>query len=217
VVEDRRHPQAHLDHGQDAVWYGVLAIKTRLHEMIGLVNARALEMNGRYGTGVRDAVREFQTVNGITADGVVGPGTSKALFEPVVHEVGQDSAIGYRIGCGVVANESAYDPGAVGFSDFNDHGLCQLNALSQHLGLDESFNVRVALERLYLILDANLALFGNVTDSVAAYNLGKTGAKLWISEGRPEWFIPLSQRSDPNAKPRNVWAYIDRITTACKG
>lgn len=203
------------DLNEYAVWYGVLALKTRLHEIIGLVNARDLVMNGRYGSGVRDAVAEYQGVLGLVADGIVGPVTAKAFFEPVVHELGADSAIGARIGCGLVTNESAYDMGAVGMVDSDDHGLCQLNAPSQHFTLDQSFNVRIAVERLYLILDANLALFGNERDAIAAYNLGKTGCKLWISEGRPDEFIPLSQRDDPDAVPRKIKAYIDRILVAC--
>lgn len=205
------------DLNEHAVWYSVLAQKVRLQEMIGLVNARDLVLNGRYGTGVAAAVAEFQGYNGLTADGIVGPATSRALFEPVVHEIGHRSVIGYRIGCGVVINESAYDAGAVGYVDSHDHGLCQLNADAQHFTLDQSFNVRTAVERLYEILDRNLATFGNVEDAIAAYNLGVTGAQLWISEGRPDLFIPLSQRSDPNAKPRDVAGYISRIQGACLG
>lgn len=205
------------DLNEHAVWYGVLAMKVRLKEMIGLVNARDLVLNGRYGSGVADAIREFQEVVGLTADGIVGPATSRALFEPVVHELGRQSVIGYRIGCGTTINESAYDGGAVGFVDSGDHGLCQLSAESQHFTLDQSFHVRTAVGRLYEILDRNLATFGNEEDAIAAYNLGVTGAKLWISEGRPDLFIPLSQRDDPNAKPRDVAGYISRIQGACLG
>ena len=199
------------DLNEHAVWYGVLAAKTRLEEL----EYPNIRLDGVYGTGVRDAVKEFQAGRGLTADGVIGPATARALFEPVVHELGFDSAIGARIGCGMCTNESAYDNGAVGQVDFHDHGLCQLNEEAQHFTRDESFTVRIAVERMYLLLDAHLAYFGEAEDAIAAYNLGRTGAKLWISEGRPEKWIPLSLRSDPNAKPRDVLGYINRITTSC--
>ena len=199
------------DLNEHAVWYGVLAVKTRLVEL----DYTGLTMDGVYGRGVKNAVTEFQSGRGLGADGVVGPATARALFESVVHEIGSQSAIGSRIGCGMVTNESAYDPGAVGKVDYHDHGLCQLNAESQHFTLDESFTVRIAVERMYLLLDAHLAYFRQAHDAIAAYNLGRTGAKLWISEGRPQMFIPASQRDDPAAKPRDVLAYISRITTSC--
>lgn len=196
-----------------AVWYGVLAIKTRLHEMTGLVEAENLTMNGIYGTGVRDAVKSYQANVGLVADGEVGPKTAKAMFVQLNMEVGSWSAIGATIGCGVIQNESAWDPGAVGFVDYLDHGLCQLNAESQHFDREQSFDARTAMERMYLLLDANLALFGNEKDAIAAYNLGKAGCQLWIREGRPQWFIPLSLR--PDGPSRDVWGYVTRIQSAC--
>lgn len=201
------------DLNEHAVWFGVLAVKTRLAELIGLVNARDLVLNGRYGTGVRDAVAEWQVSEGLVGDGIVGPKTAEGLFLPVVQDV-QNGAVPWDIAAGLVKNESAWDPGAVGSSDFGDHGLCQLNQASQKFTLDQSFNARTAIARLYDIINRHLATFGNIEDAIAAYNLGKAGAQLWISEGRPDLFIPLSQRDNPDAKPRNVRAYIDRILAA---
>jgi len=205
------------DLNEYAVNLGVLAIKVRLQELIGLVYARGLYLNGRYGDQVAKAVAEFQGYNGLTADGVVGPATARALFEPVVHEIGANTKIGPRIGCGVVINESAYDMGAVGYVDYHDHGICQLSQTSQGFTTEQSFHVRTAVPKMFALLDQHLASFGNVEDAIAAYNLGDAGCRLWISEGRPDLFIPLSQRSDPNAKPRDVAAYITRIQGACLG
>jgi peptidoglycan hydrolase-like protein with peptidoglycan-binding domain len=207
-------PRDVIDLNSLAVWYGVLAIKVRLQEMTGLISAESLTLNGRYGPGVVQAVKDFQTNAGVTADGAVGPATAKSLFRPVVEEIGTWSVIGPTIGCGIVTNESAWDPGAVGFVDSGDHGLVQLNADSQGFTLDASFNARTAITQMYRILDSNLVYFdGVVTAAIAAYNLGKAGCQLWMSEGRPQMFVPLSQR--PNGTARDVWAYINRIETAC--
>ncbi|MGV9567234.1 GH25 family lysozyme [Streptomyces sp. NPDC003480] len=50
-----------------------------------LLNAHgaALSVDGSFGTGTRDAVIAFQTRNHLTADGIVGPGTWKALITTV--------------------------------------------------------------------------------------------------------------------------------------
>jgi hypothetical protein len=198
------------DLNEHAVWFGVLAIKTRLLVLIPDSN---LIMNGRYGPAVADAVKEFQVSYGLPADGIVGPKTSKALFRPLNEAVGAFSQIGAVIGCGVITNESAWDPGAVGKSDYGDHGLCQLNQESQGFNLTQSFDPYTAMTKMYALLDGKLDTFGNVDDAIAAYNLGDAGCRLWIKEGRPDMFLPLSLR--PDGKPRFVRAYIERIKIAC--
>jgi soluble lytic murein transglycosylase-like protein len=137
------------------------------------------------------------------------------MFLPYVKAIAEfHTTLRWQVVVGLIQNESAWDPGAVGYSDSDDHGLCQLNAPSQKFTLDESFDPATAIDRLMDIMTRHIAFFGSESDAIAAYNLGRTGAQLWISEGRPQWFIPLSQRSDPNAKPRDVWAYIARIQNA---
>ena len=40
----------------------------------------ALNADGEYGSRTREAVRAYQTVEGLNADGVIGPATWASLF-----------------------------------------------------------------------------------------------------------------------------------------
>jgi peptidoglycan hydrolase-like protein with peptidoglycan-binding domain len=65
------------------------------------LNARGemLPVNGRFGPRTFEAVRRFQLANGIQANGIVGPGTQRALFAPeqkslwgpVIRDLGPDT------------------------------------------------------------------------------------------------------------------------------
>ena len=115
--------------------------------------------------------------------------------------------------CGIVQNESGWDPGAVGYVKPVDIGLAQINGDS-HPDMSERERLQPEFAFNFIIsylLNAMKALDGNLDDAIVSYNLGITGCKRWIAAGRPEIYTP------PGSTTRNVWAYIDRIKTACAG
>ena len=194
-----------------AVHGGVLAIQ------------RALARRGPYGvepTGVidvatRNALRRFRLDVMGEQDwwGGVGPSTAKALLLPDLQKVCNKNGLRkqWRIVCGVVQNESAWDPGAVGFVKPVDIGLAQINGqahpdISERQQLSPTFSFTFICNYLR---NAMRALDGNIDHAIASYNLGITGAKRWIAAGCPEMYTP------PGSVPRNVPAYIDRIKHAC--
>ena len=193
---------------QYAVWRAVLAVQ------VELANQRLYSglIDGLWQSELSAAVRTFQSRNGLTVDGVYGPGTSRKLWEPVVRryaaEVDSAHAVDLgRIAVGTVALESMFDPGAVG-GDPNDLGFGQINGLAHPtLGVNDRLNPKVALPWVCRFIDGNLVYFRYDVDlAVAAYNLGRSGAQKWAAAGRPDVYVV-------GGKPRDVRAYISKILT----
>jgi hypothetical protein len=176
----------------------------------------AVPRSGVYDTATRSAVRRFRReVMGETTDtwGGVGPSTAKALLMPDLRRICKDNGLTtqWTVVCGVVQNESAWDPGAVGYVKPVDIGLAQINGdahpdMSEKERLDPIFAFTFIVNYLR---NAMKALDGNIDYAIASYNLGITGCKRWIAAGCPEMYTP------PGSVPRNVPAYIDRIKHAC--
>lgn len=188
-----------------AVHGGVLAIQKALVRL-GLFTNKPI---GLYGAETERAVLKFQqslpASAGITPWGGVGRDTSKALFLPWMKEI--VTQIDWRVVCGIIENESNWDPGAVGYVDPTDLGLAQINGPS-HPSLDERERLDPAVAFGFVqtyIVEALDYLNDNLRDAVASYNLGLGGADQWIAAGRPDVW-----------NGREVKAYIDRILSACK-
>jgi soluble lytic murein transglycosylase-like protein len=109
---------------------------------------------------------------------------------------------------GTVNQESLWDAGAIGYLDSNDYGLAQINGPAHPtLTKAQRLNPSVAFQFVCDYYDNALAkLNNNIRDAVASYNLGVGGARRWISQGRPQWYVPQGQ-----TKARDVWQYIDSI------
>jgi soluble lytic murein transglycosylase-like protein len=143
----------------------------------------------------------------------VGPETSQALFSPDIKA--RCKKLGWAdpaVVCGVIKNESNFDPGAVGFVDDSDLGLAQINGPAHP---DSSEGER--LQPIYSI-DFVIGYLANATKAlrdedlaIASYNLGLGGARTWDKAGRPNPYAPA-----PGAPARDVEAYIQRIKTACR-
>lgn len=196
-----------------AVHGGVLAIQRALNRRLP---GKPVNITGVFGPSTSEATKDFQeTVPekvGV-ADGVVGPKTCRALFLPDVKTWCEDAGFArWQLVCGIIANESNWDPGAVGYSDQSDLGLAQINGRS-HPTITEAERLQplraVTFVREYLL--NSLEVFdGNERDAVASYNLGVGGARSWIKVGRPDLWTPFNSTT-----PRRVRDYIDRILSAC--
>jgi hypothetical protein len=181
---------------------------------------RALNRRGKYGLRVtgkfdiptRDAAVEFQRSLGSSRWGGIGQSTAKALFLPDLQSRCKALKFpAWEVVCGVVQNESAWDPGAVGKVKPVDIGLAQING-DAHPDMSERERLSPTYAFTFIIrylTNAMKALDGNVDYAIASYNLGITGCRRWVALGCPEWYTP------PGSVPRNVPAYIARIKDAC--
>lgn len=198
------------DFNELAVYYGVLAIKNRLVELGYGVDTIDVE-HGALGPAVATEIKNFQAANGLAADAIIGPATTKALFLPIVQGAAIAYGVPWELVCGVIQNESAWDPGAVGYSDISDLGLAQINGPSQPgLSIEDRFDPRLAIEFVANIFARNVKYFGNDRDAVAAYNLGVRGCEMWIAAGRPDVWLPPWSKTE-----RSVAKYVDNVLSAC--
>lgn len=188
-----------------AVWRAVAGIQTELRQMGHL--APDTVADGLYGRLTGQGVATFQKANGLVADGVYGPATSRALWEPVARSTAVDVDPAHAnqltpILVGTLNWESGWDPGAVGATTPQDLGLAQINGPAHpELSADQRLDPRTAISMAAGLIAANLRYFGYRTDAaIAAYNLGRAGASRWLLDGSPDiWGA------------RDVRSYIDHI------
>lgn len=171
--------------------------------------------DGVFGSNTAKAVMVYQKEKGLVVDGIIGPATSKTLFEPMfltailktdpAHERMLRTVV-----LGTVALESGNDPGAIGVSTPTDWGIGQISEIhstqttsSFYIKSEDRLEPVVAIPWITRFIDNNLKVMNYDLDaSIAAYNLGITGAQRWISAGRPQTF-----------SGRDVWNYILRVKT----
>jgi hypothetical protein len=199
-----------VDMNDDAVHHGVIAIQV-LVAGLGI----PCPIHGVYDVETDTAVRKAQGQLGLVADGVVGQSTMKKLLLPLIKRVAREQMNqDWRPIYGVLANEGAFDPGAVGFLDAEDLGLAQINMPSHpDVKFADAFCPSYAVKFVAGLLGQALSVFHDERDSIAAYNLGIGGTRAWIAAGRPDLWSP------PHApdRERNVKKYIDNILKASEG
>jgi hypothetical protein len=101
-----------------AVKQGTAAIQTLLSVPL---------VDGSFGAQTEAAVKSFQSVNGLVADGVVGAKTAQKLIKRVITPLEAKYGVPENLAYGIVFHESGFDPGAVGYSTPLDLGLSQIN------------------------------------------------------------------------------------------
>lgn len=188
-----------------AVNYGVKAIQ----KLLNLAKASpTLVVDGIFGKGTDAGVRAYQEKQAIKVDGSVGPTTMGRLLLPHIKRLGgADWAVVY----GLLKNEGAFDPGAVGTIDESDLGLAQINGRAHpNMTVAERFDPIVAITFNVDYLRNALAELGNVRDAVLSYNLGIGGVRTWIKAGRPRMYSP------DGGPLRDTTQYVDRVLDAYK-
>lgn len=133
---------ADTSHDAQVVTMGVMALQAAI----------GVEDDGWYGALTDRAMRLAQKRLGVEVDGVCGPATMKALLMAVITNFSTALGIPVAILGGLLQNESALDPAAVGVNGM-DHGLAQINlgahpdvALNQ--ALDPAFAIHFSAEDL---------------------------------------------------------------------
>lgn len=129
---------ADTSHEARVVSRGVAAIQT----MIGLSGN---DVDGWFGpqTGARTVV--MQKKWGVEADGIIGRTTMRAGLTEMITDIASANQVPVALLGGLVVNESALDPAAVGVNGV-DHGIAQIN-LSAHpdVSVDQALDPQYAL------------------------------------------------------------------------
>ncbi len=189
-----------------AVWHGVVALQVLLNGRGG----SPCKIHGVFDEETDWAVRQAQKQLGLAVDGIVGKNTMRAFMLPIIKNVARGSMNQDWHGIyGVLANEGAFDPGAVGVLDSSDLGPAQINMPSHpNVSVSDAFCVSKSIQFVANLLAQGLNEFHDERDAVVSYNLGIGGTRMWIKAGRPDEWVPPW---DNTGRSRNVKAYIDRI------
>jgi peptidoglycan hydrolase-like protein with peptidoglycan-binding domain len=187
-----------------AVMYGVKAIQ----RLLNATGDWALAIDGVFGRGTDNAVRVYQNNQRLTKDGSVGPHTMKVLLLPHIRKLG---GVLWTTVYGLLKNEGAFDPGAVGTIDEHDLGLAQINGPAHpEMSMAQRFDPFVAIQFNVDYIHHAQAELGNLRDAILAYNLGIGGVRTWISKGRPRYYSP------DGGPVRDTTAYVDHVLNAYK-
>lgn len=168
------------------------------------------EADGVYGRETKNVVKQWQSEMNLKADGVFGPTAARALFEPVIlreaSKADPGSAVLGPIVVGHISWESGFDPGAVGGVSPHDLGLCQINGIAHpDMSVDKRLTSLPSIKWAVDFVKSNLDEFPNNLDAgIAAYNLGKGGARSWVRAGSPDVW-------ERDGKTTDVRRYVDEI------
>jgi hypothetical protein len=164
--------------------YGIQAIKNELiYRGVGDgVNAETTF----FGAAAQTATKRFQKAVGMPETGVVNPETARRLFKKRIWAVSHIEGIPALYLCKQLNLESGFDPAAVGYVDSRDRGLAQINSywhpdVSDKEAFDPSFSIPWAGS----YLSENLKALGDIETAVAAHNVGRYYARLWLEAGKP--------------------------------
>lgn len=138
------------------------------------------------GLQASNAIKEFQKLKGLTADGVVGPNTARVLFKKRALAVENKYDIPNNWVCKLKTLESANDPGAVGSVDPDDHGLVQINLrFHPDFSLQEAIDAELSLNYAGQTLHDRYISIGDWEGAVVSWNTGAYWATRWVRDGKP--------------------------------
>lgn len=202
-VDNQPVPQEFL-----AVHHGVIGIQALCNSLLAAHPSRHARLDGLFDANTSHTVKAAQSMLGVKPDGIAGKVTMARLIRPVVERKCYGSAVPWSLIMSLMGNESAFDPGAIGSLDPNDWGLGQINSLANpHVSFSDAMCPSFAIQYMVNRFKIAVSQLGTQNDAIASYNLGLTGAKMWVAAGRPSlWQPPYAD------KPRNVAGYITRIT-----
>jgi len=139
---DGSNPTASFNH--EAVHLGVKSIEKRLNDL-----GFDLVEDGTYGVKVKRAVKQFQSENGLYVSGEVGYSTGPELWRTHIESVGESYKYPAKYVWGTMKQESAGDPGAVGYDTPGDRGLFQFNTLVHEVTYEEAHDFEWATEAAF--------------------------------------------------------------------
>ena len=148
----------------EAVHFGVLAIQNLLN-----YNGVVLDYTtgpGIFGPKTDAAVRRYQAAYVKPADGIAGPNTLKALLRKPIKQYQSAYGIPDNLLAGLVAQESGFDPGAVGYSTPADLGLVQINTNVVSVTHEQVFDPFYSLPWAARRMNSKFAVFSATTNDL---------------------------------------------------
>lgn len=164
--------------------YGIQAIKNEL-----IYRGFGDKLNAEttfFGGAAQAATKAFQKSVGLPETGVVNPTTARKLFKKRIWAISHAEGIPALWLCKQLHLESGFDPAAVGYVDPRDRGLAQINSY-WHPTVDdrEAFDPSFSIPWAGNYLSENLKALGDIQAAVAAHNVGRYYARLWLEAGKP--------------------------------
>lgn len=180
-------PKAGPDY--EAVTYGVKAIKHRINE---LGYKPKLPEDGIFGPRMKDGLIWAQNKIGVVPDGICGPKTALALFWPIVKEVEPNNLLIQHTVGGIATHESAWDPGAVGYTTPDDHGMVQINKpANPKITLAQAFDPRFAFSYARDRITQAFNTYHDIDIAVCSY-----ASPLWAQQWAQLGHAPNQQMLD---------------------
>ena len=177
-----------------------------------LVGFTGTQVDGVFAAPTGKAVIAAQKRWGVEADGIVGRTTMKAGLTPLIREIAVHNDVPLPILGGLLVNESALDPAAVGVNGA-DHGIAQIN-LAAH---GATVSLEMAMEPGYATMfsaqdlaQVHATWVGKTKadpwDVAIANHNSPALARRWAQSGLPP-FVPgrLFQIEDYVARVREAW------------
>jgi len=128
----------------DSVHSGVLTIQGLLVDKGFLPERLMLERPGEFTFAVRHAARDFQASVNLRADGYVGMQTMKAMLSPTIRQCSHEAGVNPKWIYALARQESAFDPGAQGWTTPADYGVFQFNTSLGTVTINEAFDLDYA-------------------------------------------------------------------------
>jgi hypothetical protein len=161
---------------------GIVAMK---QELVFRGFAQGIVVNlPAWGAAVTNRTKDFQTNEGIQADGVIGRVTARHLFRQRAQQAEATNGIPDNLLCKLKSWESQCDPVCLGIS--GDEGIAQINPPSHpEITVAQMWDPSFALPWAGASLRGSHIYIGDWDGAVASYNVGGWLAKQWVQAGKP--------------------------------
>jgi peptidoglycan hydrolase-like protein with peptidoglycan-binding domain len=195
---------------------GIVAIKNELR-FTGFDREAMVGDLPFYGSAVANSVKDFQEAKGLTVDGQVGARTAKELFRERIESVEDDYDLPRGTLGKKISLESAFDPVARGIADPDDTGIAQINLrIHATVTVEQAYDPAFAIGWAARYVRDN---YESIEDQLnimkaarAAYNIGRTYARMWLLAGFPESGGPLLGGQDSFTRASKYIELIDKQT-----
>jgi hypothetical protein len=191
-----------------------------VHEAVKVLQ-RLLDVDpdGFLGPRTGKAIVAAQARHHLTADGIAGPATLRALLAPLVVAAAAEHRVPVDVLGGICVHESSLDPAAVGVSGW-DTGVAQINlGAHTHVSIAQAVDPHYALDftatDLREVYDRWVGKTKADPWSIAtAHHNSPAAARTWALDpaGKP----PFSQSREDNGYPQ-IADYVRMARTAWEG
>lgn len=198
-----------LDSDTDNLGWACFAWKYELY-FNGYQGAMVLDQP-TLGDAAGTQIAKFQADNGITVSRTIGSTTGERLCRKRI----RDNEKAYSLPAGtawqLIAQESSFDLGAIGYVDTGDRGLTQ-----RHLDPNSDVLLSQAIRPAWAVprLCAHLQRVSGLCDldtAIVSWNIGEGSAEWWFDHGKPTTGSPSWWSSSWGDMSQRAWAYLTNV------